>query len=111
MGFTATADDHYTFTGELYTLTKGLKALNKALMPMRVARMTPEERTKHELIMQDKANFIARKAGEKERRDDLLRMQQADRKEKATEEIKASKANHLGFGANLVTFKPPAGGG
>jgi len=33
----------------------------------------------------------------------------ADRKEKATEKGGvASVANKLGFGANLVTFKPPA---
>jgi len=35
-------------------------------------------------------------------------MQQADRQEKATEEVVASKANKLNFGANLVQFKPPA---
>lgn len=47
MGFTISADDHYEFTGELRTLKKGLKALDKGLEPMRVARMTPEERQKH----------------------------------------------------------------
>lgn len=50
MGFAVSADDHYEFTGELRVLKKGLKALNNALEPMRVARMTPEERTKHQLI-------------------------------------------------------------
>jgi hypothetical protein len=34
-------------------------------------------------------------------------MQQADRKEKATEEVKSSTANKLNFGANTVVFKPP----
>ena len=52
MGFSVTADDHYEFTGDLRVLKKGLNALNKALEPMRVARMTPEERTKHELILE-----------------------------------------------------------
>lgn len=31
----------------------------------------------------------------------------ADRKEKAQEAVKASKANELSFGANIVKFKPP----
>lgn len=35
------------------------------------------------------------------------RLQQADRQEKSTEEVKASVANKLSFGANLVQFKPP----
>jgi len=34
-------------------------------------------------------------------------MQQADRKEKATEPVVASQANKLNFGANTVVFKPP----
>ena len=33
--------------------------------------------------------------------------QQADRKEKAGEEVKASKANKLNFGADVHVFKPP----
>jgi len=37
----------------------------------------------------------------------MLRMQAGDRKEKATEPVVASKANQLGFGADLHTFKPP----
>ena len=50
MGFSVTADDHYEFTGDMRTLKQGLKALNNGLEPGRVARMTPEERTKHLLI-------------------------------------------------------------
>ena len=34
-------------------------------------------------------------------------MQKADRAEKATEEVKASKANALKFGADVHVFKPP----
>lgn len=37
-------------------------------------------------------------------------MSRFDRMEKATEESKPSVQNHLSFGANLVQFKPPAGG-
>ena len=59
MGFSVTADDHYEFTGDLRVLKKGLNALNKALEPMRVARMTPEERAKHELIMEQRRAYAA----------------------------------------------------
>jgi len=46
-------------------------------------------------------------AEEKARKEEQLRLQAADRREKGTEEVKASKANHLNFGANTVVFKPP----
>lgn len=74
---------------------------------MKVARMTPEERTKHQLMKEQREAYAAQKAAEKARRDEMLRMQAGDRKEKATEEVKASKANQLSFGADLHTFKPP----
>ena len=37
----------------------------------------------------------------------MLRMQAADRKEKGTEEVKASVGNKLKFGAETKVFKPP----
>jgi hypothetical protein len=49
MGFTSGVE-HYEFTGEMTNLKKGSKAMEKALEPMQVARMTPEERGKHELL-------------------------------------------------------------
>ena len=74
---------------------------------MKVARMTPEERQKHELLQQQRAAYAAQKAAEKARRDEQLRLQKADRQEKSTEEVVDSKANKLNFGANTVVFKPP----
>lgn len=79
MGFTATNDDHYAFTGEMLTLKKGNRALDKALEPMQVARMTPEERTKHELLQRQNAAYRVTQLKEKERMDEQRRMQQADR--------------------------------
>jgi len=50
LGFTSTADDRYEFTGELRVLKKGNKVIETAIEPLMVARMTPEERAKHELM-------------------------------------------------------------
>ncbi len=50
MGFTINSADEYEFTGDLKTLKNGLRIIEASLEPSRVARMTPEERTKHELI-------------------------------------------------------------
>lgn len=50
MGFSVTADDRYEFSGDLRILKKGSKVLEEVLEPMKVARMTPEDRAKHELM-------------------------------------------------------------
>ncbi len=50
MGFSVNSSDEYEFTGDLKTLKKGLRIIEASLEPSRVARMTPEERTKHELL-------------------------------------------------------------
>ena len=110
MGFSVTADDHYEFTGDMRTLKLGFKALNNGLEPMRVAKMTPEERTKHLLIKEQRAAAVAQRAEEAARREELLRLQEANRREKAMEPVKSSQANKLNFGAQTVVFKPPASG-
>lgn len=46
-------------------------------------------------------------AKQKAIKDEAARLQKADRAEKATEEVKASKANKLNFGADVHVFKPP----
>jgi len=50
MGFTVTSDDRYEFNGDIRILKKGSKVLEAAIEPMKVARMTPEDRAKHELM-------------------------------------------------------------
>ena len=52
LGFTVTSDDRYEFTGDLKQLKKGAKAIDAQIEPMKVARMTPEERTKHQILKQ-----------------------------------------------------------
>jgi len=52
-----TSDDRYEFNGNLKTLKKGNKIIEKAIEPMKVARMTPEERGKWELLQSQKRQF------------------------------------------------------
>ena len=47
LGFTANGE-FYEFTGEMAALKKGSKAIENTIEPMKVARMTPEDRTKYE---------------------------------------------------------------
>ena len=54
LGFTVTSDDRYEFNGEMRTLKKGAKTIEDAVEPMKVARMTPEDRAKHQLLAQQK---------------------------------------------------------
>ena len=49
LGFTLQGEE-YPFTVDLATLRAGNKALDTWMEPPKVARMTPEERQKHELI-------------------------------------------------------------
>lgn len=57
LGFSATNDDRYEFTGDIRLLKKGTKVIDAAIEPMKVARMTPEDRRKHELLKQQKAQY------------------------------------------------------
>ena len=47
LGFTANGE-FYEFTGGMAALKKGSKAIENTIEPMKVARMTPEDRTKYE---------------------------------------------------------------
>lgn len=67
LGFTSTSDDRYEFTGDLRVLKKGNKVIETAIEPLKVARMTPEERTKHELMAAQKRQYQAQHQAEKAR--------------------------------------------
>jgi len=54
-------EDQYSFGGDFALLRKGNKNLAEALEPMEVARMTPEEQTKHALLKKQKAEYAAMK--------------------------------------------------
>ena len=58
LGFTLTSDDRYEFRGDLNILRNGSKKIEKALEPMRVAKMSPQERAKYQQA-QEKARIEA----------------------------------------------------
>ena len=112
MGFTSTSDDRYEFTGDIRVLKKGNRVIDTAIMPMKVSRMTPDDRKKHEILEAQKLAYKVQQASDRERREELLRMSAGDRQEKRTEPVVASKAQVIGsFGAEVHTFKQPPGGG
>ena len=69
--------------------------------------MTPEQKKAYELAekkrlevqreIQEKADYMKK----------IQEQMEQDRKEKALQKAKASKANPLTFGANIVKFQPP----
>ena len=109
MGFTTSADgEKYEFNGqEIRPLKKGSKAIAEAYEPVMLKKMTPEQREKHLLLKKQAAEYKAMQAKQQHIRNEQARLQKADRAEKATEEVKASKANALKFGADVHVFKPP----
>ena len=81
-------------------------------MALKMSRMSEEDRKKQELINQRKAEYQAKMLAEKKHKQELERLSQLDRKAKGQEKAtKASVANKLSFGANLVKFEAPQGGG
>ena len=67
LGFTVTSDDRYEFNGDMKVLKKGARAIEDAVEPMKVARMTPEDRAKHELLAQQKRQYMVVREAEKAR--------------------------------------------
>ena len=80
-------------------------------MALKMTLMSEDDRKKQELINQRKAEYAAKMAAEKKHKAELERLSQLDRKAKGKEEVKASHANQLKFGANMVKFEAPATGG
>ena len=109
MGFTLSSDgEKYEFNGsDLRALKRGSHAIEEAIEPTKVKKMSKEERDKYMLLKQQKAEYMAMKAKQDAIKQEQQRLQKADRAEKATEEVKASKANELKFGADTHVFKPP----
>jgi len=109
MGFTTSADgEKFEFNGQdLKALKKGSKSITEAYEPVKIKKMSPEEREKYLLLKQQAAEYKAMQAKQNAIRNEQARLQKADRAEKATEEVKASKANQLKFGADVHVFKPP----
>ena len=69
--------------------------------------MTPEERKRYELTEQKRLEVIEEQQKKLEYMKKLQAQSEQDRKEKAEQKAKASVANKLDFGANIVKFTPP----
>jgi len=113
LGFNKLDAEHYVFVGDYFkVLRKGMVMLEKAIAPTKVKYMTPEERVKYEQLQESKRIFKEQQEKKKAAMEHQKQMQQNDRKEKAQDgPAKASVANKMNFGAQVVQFKPPAGGG
>ena len=109
MGYTPLDDEFHCFAGDyLDSLKLGMQLVEDQAMVVKMSRMSEDERKKQEILNQRKAEFAAKQLQEKKRKEELQRLSMMDRKAKGQEEVKASKANELKFGANLVKFEPPA---
>lgn len=77
-------------------------------MVIKMKYMTPEERKKQEIIRAQNLAYAEEQKKKRELMESYKKQQENDRKEKKQEEVKASKANELKYGANVVRFQPPA---
>mmetsp|Transcript_17930 Transcript_17930/g.15837 ORF Transcript_17930/g.15837 Transcript_17930/m.15837 type:complete len:191 (-) Transcript_17930:193-765(-) len=109
LGYTDSSDEFYIFDITNYSdLTKLYKILESFHDERRKKYMTPEELNKYELLKAQKKKMIEEHKKRQSAKSELERGMKLDRKEKAQEEVKASKGNNLNFGANVVKFQPPA---
>jgi DNA replication protein DnaC len=88
-------------------LSRGIAEIERVLNKLKVKYMTPEERKKWELIEEQKQRYKEEQAKKQEYMKLMKKQQEEDRKMKAEQVVRASVANELHFGANIVKFKPP----
>ena len=95
LGFLKIDDEHYVFVGDFFkVLKRGQSLLEKAIEPLKVKYMSPEERQKWEQIQQSKMLYKEEQRKKKELVEQAKRMANADRIEKAQEgPARASIAN------------------
>ena len=113
LGFLKLDEEHFVFVGDYFkVLRKGIAIIEKAIEPIKVKFMTPEEKATWDHNQKSIAIYIAEKKAHVEQQkkkkaylEEMKRMQENDRKEKATEgPAQNSVANKLPFGANMVKF-------
>ena len=93
-GFVQTDAEHYVFVGDYFkVLEKGQRLTEKALEPIKVKFMTPEERTKWETLQEQKRIYQEEQAKKKAILDEQKKRSEYDQKERATMEVKTSKVN------------------
>ena len=74
---------------------------------VKVKYMSPEERQRYEIIEQKRLESIEESKKKREYIQKMQNQSEQDRKENAEKKAKASVANPLNFGANIVKFQPP----
>ena len=98
-------EEHFAFVGDYYAvLIRGAKLIEKRLMTIKVKFMTVEERKKHEIIEESKRKYKEEQRKKDEIKEKLEQQSKADRFEQIGKVAKASKANPLTFGANIMKF-------
>lgn len=112
LGYVDLDDDMYTFVGDYFKVLVRAKAVIAAKYgPVKYQHLSPEEKARHDENERKKQEYEAQRRKfqeEKRKKDEYMRQlkesQQNDRKEVGQKEIKASHANQLKFGANLIAF-------
>lgn len=109
-GFVKTDAEHFVFVGDYFkVLEKGCRLTEKALEPVKVKFMTPEEKVKYETLQQQQRIYKEEMAKKKAILDEQKRRGEYDQKERATMEVKTSSVNSKlkPFGSEKGVFKPP----
>lgn len=108
LGYLDLDSEHYIFVGDYFNVLFLAQGISEhALQKLQAKYMSAEERQRYEMAEKKRLEVLAEM---KEKQDYMKRLQEqsdCDRKEKAGEKVKASVANQLNFGANIVKFKPP----
>lgn len=112
LGYTDLDEEHYAFVGHYFAvLSHGAYLVDEASMEMKILTMPEEERKKHELILQNRREYMAKMKKDAEYKKHLEELSQKERKVKQQEKATTAKANELKFGANVIKFEPPANKG
>ena len=88
-------------------MSHGAFMIDEATIELKMETMSPEERKKQELILQNRRDYMAKMKADQEYRKKMEELSQKDRKVKQAEECRDSKANEMKFGAVIKKFEPP----
>ena len=89
-------------------LHNAAELVQREVETLRQSFMSKEDREKAILLEQRKIELAQKAKLEREKVERMKKLAEYDRQEKAQEQVKSSVGNKLTFGANIVTFKPPA---
>ena len=112
MNFTEIEPDVFVFLeGDVHPIAKCCSMVDDKLMPVRMEFMTPEEKEKQIILNKRKAEMAEKQKQERAHAEQLKKLAEYDRQEKAGQKVEASHGNKLTFGANVQVFKPPVSKG